>query len=284
MQDFTVAPGARLVIAVPSALVSIKATSEPGRISVDVAPAHAGRGVDQRTAERISVEGSKDVVSVLAPTLGLFGINLGTAVITVEVPPGTEIQCRTGNGSVRVDGAVGHAQVHSSNGSLTVDRALTLRADTSNGPVYVGSVEGEVELTTSSGEVHLGASGGRSTVKSSNGALTIGRTGSPLSAKTSNGSITLGVLSGEARLRTSLGAIRVDRVEGGRLDAATSMGEVDLAVAPGVAVWVDAQSKSGSVLNELASTSGPATESTAELRATTSMGALRLRRLQEGPA
>lgn len=284
MQDFTVAPDARLVIAVPSALINIKASAEPGRISVQVAPAHPGRGIDQRTAERISVEGSKDAVSIYAPTLGLFGFNLGTAVITVEVPQGTPVECRTGNGSVRVDGPVGQARMHSSNGSIAVDRALTLKATTSNGPVFVGTVEGEAELTTSSGEVQLGASGGRTTVKSSNGALNLGRTGSPLSAKTSNGSITLGVLSGEARLRTSLGAVRVDRVESGRLDAATSMGEVDIAVSPGVAVWVDAHSKAGSVFNELQATPGPASESTAELRATTSMGAIRLRRLLQSPA
>ncbi|MDR2257130.1 MAG: DUF4097 family beta strand repeat-containing protein [Arthrobacter sp.] len=276
MQSFPVAGTPRVLIDLPSAILDLQTHQEP-TVLVQVGAARPGRTADHRAAERIEVSADADTVSLFHSGPKMFG--MGTAHVRITAPEGTLLEARTGNGAITALGPWGQATLKTSNGSVRVHSAAGLKAHTSNGTVSVGAVGGRAEITSSNGSVDVGEVFGDAELRTSNGDIRVEGAMGRLAAKTSAGSIRVAHSRGESTLKTSAGAISVASLESGSLSAVTSVGEIDVDVAPGVAVWVDAHSKAGSVLNELRATDGPASEATAELRATTSLGTVRLRRL-----
>ncbi|WP_394162235.1 DUF4097 family beta strand repeat-containing protein [Galactobacter valiniphilus] len=276
MQNFPVAGIPRVIIDLPSAILDLD-THEEATVLVRITAARPGRAADERAAERIEVSADADTVSLFHAGPKMFA--LGTAHVRITAPAGTLVEAKTGNGAITARGSWGQASLKTSNGSIRVDSAAGLRANTSNGPVTVGAVGGRAELTSSNGSLEVGEVFGDAELKTSNGDIRVAGAAGRLGAKTSAGTIRVGRSTGETTLKTSAGAISVASLEGGSLTAATSVGEIDIDVAQGVAVWVDASTKAGSVINELRATDGPASQATAELRASTSLGTVRLRRL-----
>ena len=279
MQTFPVGAKPRLILDVNSALLEFTVHDSP-TLKVEVGPARPGRNADLKAAERVQVQADLDTISITTPGLGFVGFGgVGTARIQVLLPANCDVDAKTGNGTVSAAGALGRARLRTSNGSIRVDAAQELRANTANGTVTVGRVDGDAELSSSNGTIEVGSVLGNAALKTSNGDIRVDRVAGRTNAKTAAGSILLGTCSNEAVLKTSAGGISIRRVEGGSIQASTSVGEISADVAPGVAVWVDANSKSGAVINDLSATDGPASDRTAELRLSTSLGTIRLRRL-----
>lgn len=276
MQTFPVTGLPRLIVDLPSAILDFTTHEEP-TVIVHVSAARPGRAADQRTAERVEVVADGNVISLFNNGPKLF--TMGTAQVRIAAPQGSFIEARTGNGAVSVLGTWGQSSVRTSNGSVRVEQAAGLRVHTSNGPITVGSVAGRAELSSSNGSLEVGEVLGDAELKTSNGDIRLAGAAGRVNAKTSAGTIRLGRSGGDTQLKTSAGAISVGSLEGGRLSATTAVGEIDVDVAPGVSVWVDAVSKAGSVINDLSAGEAPSSAQTAELRATSSLGTIRLRRL-----
>lgn len=278
MHSFPLDGAARLVVSVPSAVVDVSAVEGATEVTVLIRAARPGRTADLKAAERIETTMEAGTVTVRSPeTLGRI-FTIGQAVVTVTLPSGTPAQLRTANGAIRLRGDMGACTLSTSNGSIDVESAASLEARTSNGAVDVGRVDGEVSLSSASGEVVLASAGGPARLKSSNGALRIGDTPAGLSAKTSNGSIVVASTSGIVELRTSVGGVRVGSMGAGELRAKTSTGDVEVAVAPGLPVWVDAHTGAGVLHNDLTPLDAPSEGPTTRLELHTSAGSLRLTR------
>lgn len=100
------------------------------------------------------------------------------ANITITVPPNTQVDLRTSNGSIEVQG---------------IQRSATLR--TSNGRIVLSGVKGEFEARTSNGSIEFSGDmvpGGANELRTSNGSISVTFTDEPnvdLDASTSNGRV-----------------------------------------------------------------------------------------------
>ena len=136
------------------------------------------------------------------------------ASIAVELPDAASIQANSSNGGITIVGLSGHAQLHTSNGSIKIDQHDgTVFAETSNGSLQAEHVSGEIEMYSSNGKVIITDAFG------------------PIRAETSNGNIYVSTMDGNEgpiRLRTSNGRADLDLGDGfiGILKCQASNGKV----------------------------------------------------------
>lgn len=138
------------------------------------------------------------------------------ASISINVPDAKNINVRTSNGRIVIEGLSGHASLVSSNGSI--------RADTHDGSLYAKTSNGSVQAEHVSGEVEM---------YSSNGKIIITDAFGPIRAETSNASAYVSTMPGNrgpVRVRSSNGRIDLDLGEGfeGVLKCDTSNGKVQI--------------------------------------------------------
>jgi DUF4097 and DUF4098 domain-containing protein YvlB len=191
---------------------------EPGRVEATVEVTGTGPTTAEAEADRANVAttleeetGQVRLRAVYTPNPGSPG-NRGAAV-TLTVPPGSELDIRTSNGAVTVEG-VGAA----------------LRVATSNAAVTVEGSTGDTVLETSNGAVEMTAVTGMIDVRSSNGRVTIEATDAVAAVTTSSGEIQFqgDLAPGDSAFTTSNAAVRVALPADASfaLDASTSNGRI----------------------------------------------------------
>ena len=140
-----------------------------------------------------------------------------------------------------------------SGSSCSTPRAATSRA---------GAVEGTLTAKSASGDVDIRSVGGPSTVNTVSGDVRIGRT---------EETALVNAVSGDIDLEAVGAAVRISAVSG----------DVNVAARPGLALWIDAQSVSGTMQSELDVADMPPADaggSPVELRVRTVSGDVRISR------
>ncbi|MEV0318521.1 DUF4097 family beta strand repeat-containing protein [Streptomyces sp. NPDC050658] len=245
---------------------------------VDVAPSDPGNKQDVQAAEDTQVTCSGGRLLVKGPKKrSPFG-KYGVVDVTVELPAGSEVNARTGLGSLVGEGRLGDCRLTTATGDIQLDEAADVRLKTTHGDVQVDLVTGEADIY-GAGRVRVGRIGGGATVKNINGETTIGRVGGELRVNSSNGSISVVRAESSVTAKSASGAIRIDEVVRGRVDLATSAGGLEIGIAEGTAAWLDVRSKVGRVRNEMGAAEGPKqSEETVEVHGRTSVGDIVIRR------
>lgn len=190
----------------------VDATVEVTGVGATPAEAEADRANIATTLEK--EVGRVRLRAVYVPNPGSPG-NRGAAA-TVTVPPGSELDVRTSNGSVTVEG-VGAA----------------LRVATSNGAVTAAGSSGDTVIETSNGEVRVTAATGMIDVRGSNGPATVEATDAVVTLVTSSGEVSFAgsLAPGDSSFTTSNEAVAVTLPAGTSfaLDASTSNGRITVA-------------------------------------------------------
>jgi DUF4097 and DUF4098 domain-containing protein YvlB len=139
----------------------------------------------------------------------------------------------------------------------TADLAFT----TASGDLTAGAVAGALTTKSASGDVGVRSVDGTGTVNTVSGDVRIGATSAPVGVNT---------VSGDVDLESVGGPCRVSCVSG----------DVHVATRPGLALWIDAQSVSGSVTSDLDVADAPAGENgeQVDLRIRTVSGDVRISR------
>jgi hypothetical protein len=185
--------------------------------------------------------------------------------LRLRCPAGSDLEVVTSGGDVQTRGRLG---------------AVT--AKSAGGDVLVEAAEGAVEVTTASGDVSVREAGGACMVRTGSGDVGVVRAHDMLTVHTVSGDVQVGEAAGPLSLSTVSGDQQV-RVVGGNGDirVQTVSGDVHLGVRPGLQLWIDASSVSGTLRSELdvddglpAETEGPAVE----LHARTVSGDVRIAR------
>ena len=115
------------------------------------------------------------------------------------VPKGTELDLKTSNGKIQVEGD-----------------AAAVRAASSNGSIHIGEARGAVKASTSNGSIAIDAARGNIRAETSNGSIRaklVEHDGQDLFLRTSNGSIKLwaaGDLSADVEAHCSNGSVTTD--------------------------------------------------------------------------
>ena len=184
------------------------------------------RAIDQGLLDQITVsseqEGNRVVLRVKGPAATeRHGITIGvsispTAKLRVTVPRATNLQAKSGDGSIRAE---------------QVDGTLVLT--TADGSVTASHLSGDLQVRTGDGAIRVDRVTGRLDLETNDGSINVEATPSTLHAKTGDGSI---------RMRIDL-----DTTMTGDWDITTGDGSVSLTLPASFNAEIDAETSDGSV-------------------------------------
>lgn len=153
---------------------------------------------------------------------------------------------------------------------------MNLRTD--HGDIRVDRAVGDAEIH-GSGRVDVGEIVGAATVKNGNGETAIGEISGPLKVNAANGRISVGTARTSVEAKSANGAISVNQVARGTINLQTAVGDVEVGIRESTAAWLDVHSKFGTVRNALGAAEGPdASDETVEVHARTHVGDIVIRR------
>ena len=254
-------------ISTPAGRVTIDTWGEPG-VDVEVTPLRGDEGSRQAAAEtRIEAKerGSLHEILVEVPKregrFGIFGRSPEIG-IAIRCPEGADVELTTHSSDLEGRGPLGDVTVKSASGDVSVGDVRQLAFNTASGDVSAGVVAGALNVKSASGDVDIRSVDGPTTVNTVSGDVRISRT-----EETAH----VNVVSGDIDLEEVGAAVRISAVSG----------DVDVAARPGLALWIDAQSVSGTMQSELDVADLPpadAGESPVELRVRTVSGDVRISR------
>jgi DUF4097 and DUF4098 domain-containing protein YvlB len=168
----------------------------------------------ERTLDATRVEFENGVLSVIAPDRPRLG-RTADVDVTVEMPEGSSCVAHTASADVRCTGELSSLDVHTASGDVSAER-----------------VSGLARATTASGDVHVGEAG-------------------EVDADSASGDVTIGQVSGPVQVSTASGDVRIDAASGSRAEAKSASGDINIAVTPGIGVYLDLSTMSGTVSSEL---------------------------------
>jgi DUF4097 and DUF4098 domain-containing protein YvlB len=251
---------------------------------VDVRPTKASAEADVRAAAETRVELAAGGLQVRAPRQrgpGLFG-RVGSVVVTIELPTGSQVRGVAAMGSVRAVGRLGDCRIKTGMGDIDLDGTGSLDLDTGHGSIDVKRVAGDVDARTGHGNIRLGRVEGGAVVKSANGDCRLGAVGGNLHARSANGDISIDSAGAETTAATANGDLRVGSA-GGSTKLETACGRIDIGIPAGTAARLDVRTGGGRVDNLLDPVDGPApSDLTVEVRARTAYGDIVVRRAPQG--
>jgi DUF4097 and DUF4098 domain-containing protein YvlB len=256
---------------VPAGMVSVGTWDEP-RVEVEVTPARGDDATAQAAAEtRVEAveRGGRHEVSVRVPKrdgrLGIFGRSPELHV-AIRCPEGADLELATQSADLVARGTLGVVAARSASGEVRVADTAELQFTTASGDIVAGAVSGSLTTKSASGDVAVRAVRGTATVS------------------TVSGDVRLGETTGLAGVNTVSGDVELDAVVGGARVSCVS-GDVQVATRPGLALWIDVQSVSGSVASDLEVGDAPtgAGDAQVELKVRTVSGDIRLTRAAPAP-
>lgn len=265
MPSFETPGPVALDVDIPSGDVTVRTWDEP-RVDVEVTP---GRGDDasrQAAAEtRVEVverSGHHEVVIKAPKREGRFGfLGRGPELdVSIRCPEGADLDLTSHSADLDVRGRLGDVVARSASGDATIADARSVSFTTASGDLSAGAITGSLNVKSASGDISVRSVGGTASAGSVSGDIRIGET---------DGVATANSVSGDIELEAAGNGARVNSVSG----------DVRVASRPGLALWIDVQSVSGSVSSDLDVGDTPEGEAeSAELRIRTVSGDVRITR------
>lgn len=224
--------------------VSLEAASRAGeRLLADTEVSFDGGKLRVATPRRVSVFGNAS-------------LNLA-----VTLPAGSPVAAETASADVTCQGEIGG-----------------LGGKTASGDVAAERVSGDVDFNSASGDMRLDVATGDVRVSTASGDLTIGRAGGEIIAKTASGDVRVTEAGQSATIKTASGDVRIESISGGLADATTVSGDIVIAVAPDVGVYLDVSTLSGDANSDLDSSGGAEGEASLTISCRSVSGDVRITR------
>ena len=267
MPSFETPGRVALRIAAPAGTVVVDPWDEP-RTDVEVTALRGDDGSERAAAEtrvEATERGGRHEILVRVPKPeGRFGFLSRSPELQVAIrcPEGADLELTTQSADLLARGSSGEVTVRSASGDVSLGDARALAFTTASGDLTAGTIAGEVTSKGASGDVDIRSIVGPAAINTVSGDVRVGPTGD---------SIAVNTVSGDVELEAVGGAVRVSAVSG----------DVGVAARPGLALWIDAQSVSGTMRSELEVADLPAAdagEAPVELRVRTVSGDVRISR------
>jgi len=232
-RSFSTPGETRLRIRNPAGLVLI----ETGETSETVVELQALRDdeVTRNAIENATLEQRGDTVTVeiAKQSWGFLGRSPSVGV-RVRCPYGTALECTTASADVSAAGRIGGTSVKTASGDVQLDHVGgSLDANTASGDIRVSAVDGEASLNLVSGDARIGTARSGLSITLVSGDLEVGEAHADLSAKS---------VSGDQKVRS---------IRDGQIRLQSVSGDIEVGVAPGTRVFIDASATSGDVRSEL---------------------------------
>jgi len=232
--------------------------------TVTVAPSRFSRNAEKMIDEvRVAFDhGRLEVTGPRRP--GLFRGHASFDV-TITLPEGSRCMARTGSADLTSNGELGALEAHTASGDITVSR-----------------VTGHLQAQTSSGDIRLDETG-TAEIRSASGDVRLTWARDDVSVRTASGDVTITSADRDVAGVTASGDIRVSSVARGSTEVSTASGDVVVGVNPGVGVYLDLSSATGSAFSQLEET-GPSDDIALGVRCRTASGDIRIVRAAAKPA
>jgi hypothetical protein len=231
-------PGRVLVrVGVQAGQVELE-TWDATRTEVEVVPLRSDDATmaavqETQVSSRERPDGLTEVVVEQPKRRGGFlsrGPKLG---VKVRCPQGTGAEITSGSADVRGAGRYGDVAVKTASGDTFFEAVAGARISSASGDIKVGSGEEAVVLNTASGDIEVGLSAGPLTANLVSGDVHVVEARDAVSVNTVSGDQLIDASGGvPVRLQSVSGDVRVD-------------------VRPGLRLWIDAASVSGTVSSQL---------------------------------
>jgi DUF4097 and DUF4098 domain-containing protein YvlB len=231
---------------------------------VEIEPSHRGRAADLLDDVQVAFEDGQ--LYIRGPR-GISYRPRDGLDLTIKTPAGSTCAAKTASAGLSCVGAVGALTVNTASGDVT--------AASVTGDVTVKSASGDVLLDTVSGELTLHTASGDTQVRQVGGAVRI---------SSASGDVAIGYCGGSVTARTASGDVRLDGVASGLVELNSATGDVRVAVIPGIGVYLDLSSLSGSVRSDLDEVDSPGGDAGAavEIKARTMSGDIRVTKARTG--
>lgn len=240
-------------------LASGRLTLNAGPVSattVDVAPSRFSRNAE-KLIDEVRVSFDQGRLEVAGPRrTGLFRGHAAFDV-TITLPEGSRCMARTASADITCNGELGALDAHTASGDITAARVTGhLQAETSSGDIRLDET-GTAEIRTASGDVRLT------------------RAGDDVSVRTASGDVTIASAASDVAGTTASGDFRLASVARGSTELSTASGDMVVGVNPGVGVYLDLSSATGSVTSQLTET-GPSDDIVLGVRCRSASGDIRI--------
>ena len=177
--------------------------------------------------------------------------------MTITLPEGSRCMARTASADITCNGELAELDAHAASGDITAARVTGhLQAETSSGDVRLDET-GPAEIRTASGDVRLTWARDDVTVRTASGDVNIANAAADVAGMTASGDF------------------RIASVARGSTEVSTASGDVVIGVNPGVGVYLDLSSATGSVTSQLDET-GPSEDVALGVRCRTASGDIRI--------
>lgn len=228
-------------IAIGSGRVEVNA-AESAVTEVDVVPLRDDDGSRRAAAEarvELRERGGRYEVIVESPertdwggVIFRRGPKLG---VTVRCPAGADLEVKTASAPVRAVGSLGAIETKTASGDIAVDAARSLSAATASGDVAAVTVAEGCTVKTASGNARIGFVGG------------------PLTVSLVSGDLQLDEARGSVAVSTVSGDQEIGAVSAGPVKLSSVSGDVRVGVRPGLRLYLDVGTVSGSARSDLES-------------------------------
>lgn len=246
MHRFETPSEPRLRIRNTSGLVTVEAV-ETAETTIELSALRDDE-TTRNAIEKATVEAHGGEVTVEIPKQGWGFLGRSPEVaVRVRCPLGSALDCTTASADVRATGRVGATEVKTASGDVSLeDVAGELSVHTASGDVRASTVDGEARLNTVSGDVRLGTARADVVANTVSGDFEL---------RDAHGSVSGNTVSGDQELET---------VRGGQIKLQSVSGDLQVGVAAGTRLFVDANSTSGDLSSELPLQGEPTGEGGAE--------------------
>ncbi len=246
---------------------SIVLAGEPtDTVVVEVAPSPRSRDsyVLDQALDQVEVEFEDGQLFVRGPRYGSFrrwsGLDL-----TIRTPVGSSCAAKTASADLSCVGEVSRVTLNTASGDLTAS-----------------TVTGDVTARSASGDVLLDQVGGDLIAHTASGDVRANQVDGAVRVNSASGDVALGYCARSVTTRTAAGDVRIGAVVSGEVELNSTSGDVEVAVVPGIGVYLELSSLSGAVRSDLdevesAEATGPG-GATVEIRARTLSGDIHVTR------
>lgn len=241
---------------------SIVVAGEPANeVTVEVLPSRKRDDIADLIAQ-VQVTFEDGQLYVQGPRLGSFRRNKGLD-LTIKAPAGSSCAAKTASADVACVGELSALVMHTASGDVTA--AL---------------ITGDVTVQTASGDVLLNKAGGNLTVQTASGDIQASQLDGDARINSSSGDVAVGQCSGSIAAHTTSGDIELGGVAAGRVELASTSGDIEVAVVPGLGVYLDLASTSGDIRSDLepGEDEGRAADASVEIRCRSLSGDIRIRK------
>jgi Putative adhesin len=242
---------------------SIAISGEPTTsILVEVLPTFDSRGAEELLQE-LQVSFDDGRLYVRGPRYASHRRKTSLDLI-IKTPAGSACTAKTASADVACIGELGELTVQTASGDVTAD-----------------VVSGDVTIHSASGDVLLNGARGDVTINTASGDIQANKVEGDLRVNTASGDVAVGYCSGSVSSHTASGDVGLGCVVSGQVDLVSVSGDLEVAVVPGIGVYLDLASTSGDVRSDLAASDGDAAAANVSIKCRTLSGDIRIGRSRQ---